>query len=143
MVKRFRMTTCRLHPADREITVIREAERREMFRFVMPGFDLDAYPKSTVGSIIPLLPKKLDSGVHGGKRYCVQCNYCDEVCPSRLYPHLIWKHVNADNIEGSFRLRPQDCVGCRICDYVCPSKIDISDGIEKAKAALYESRRAK
>lgn len=132
-----------LHPADREITVIREAVRREMFRFLMPGFDMDAYPKSTMGSLIPLLPKKLDSGVHGGGRYCVQCNYCDTVCPADIYPHLIWKNVDADNVDAAFRLRPQDCIGCRLCDYVCPSRIDISSGIGKAKAALYKARSEK
>ncbi len=129
-------------PVDREIAVIREHKRRNLFRFLTPGSDLDAYPIATLAAVAPILPKKLDSGVHGGERFCVQCNYCDAVCPIDTYPHLIWKNVTTDNIEGSFKLRPQDCIGCRLCDYVCPSRMDISGAVERAKAARRESGEA-
>jgi len=120
-------------PTDGEISVIREHAVRELFRFVMPGFTFDSYSKTTVGKFISILPKHLDSGVHGGVRPCVQCNYCDEVCPVGIYPHLIWKYVQAEDVEESFRLKSYDCIGCKLCDYVCPSKIDISATVEWAK----------
>jgi Na+-transporting NADH:ubiquinone oxidoreductase subunit A len=91
---------------------------------------------------IPLLPKLLDSNIHGGVRPCVQCNYCDEVCPVDLYPHLIWKYVKADRVEESYRFRPFDCVDCGLCNYVCPSKIELSTSVTQAKEAYRESRRS-
>lgn len=118
--------------SDREITVIREHASRDFYRFLNPGFAYDSYARVTVRNYLPLLPKRMDTNVHGGVRPCVQCNYCDEVCPVSIYPHLIWKHVNAGLIEQSFRLKPQFCIGCGLCDYVCPSKISLSDAVQNS-----------
>lgn len=119
--------------SDTTITVIREYAVRELYRFLNPGFDYDSYSRVTFRNYIPLMKKRLDSSVHGGVRPCVQCNFCDEVCPVGIYPHLIWKHVQAGLMEESFRLRPQTCVECGLCDYVCPSKISISESVKKAR----------
>ena len=129
-------------PKDDEISVIHEHAVRELFRFLRPGFASDSYSKTTVAEFIPILPKKLDTSVHGGVRPCVQCNYCDEVCPVDIYPFLIWKHVGVDAVEESFRLRPYECIECGLCDYVCPSKIDISPSVKKAKEEYRKMRRA-
>ena len=80
---------------DSEISVIKEHAKRDMFSFVMPGFSADSYARTTVAEYLPLIPKKLDTNTHGGVRPCVQCNFCDEVCPVGIYPFLIWKHVKA------------------------------------------------
>lgn len=129
-------------PTDREISVIREHAQRDLFRFMNPGFTFDSYARTTVAEYIPFSSRRVDSGVHGGVRPCVQCNYCDEVCPVDIYPQMIWKYVTAGRGEESFRLRPWDCIGCRLCDYVCPSKIDISHAVEKAKEE-YRSLRGR
>ncbi len=127
---------------DREIMVIREHAVRDFYRFLNPGFDYDSYSRVTVSRYLPLMRRRLDSNVHGGVRPCVQCNFCDEVCPAGLYPHLIWKHVAADMVEQSFRFRPEQCVGCGLCDYVCPSKIDVSAAVRSAGDAARERRNA-
>ncbi|MFC1538758.1 4Fe-4S dicluster domain-containing protein [Candidatus Latescibacterota bacterium] len=123
---------------DREISVIHEHTTRALFSFMMPGFAADSYSKTTAAEYLPLIPKKLDTSVHGGVRPCVQCNYCDEVCPVDIYPFLIWKHVEADMTEESFRLRPYDCIACGLCDYVCPSKIDIMSSVTLSKEKYRE-----
>lgn len=128
-------------PSDHEISVIHEHAVRELFRFMRPGLTADSYSKSTVAEFIPFLSKKLETNVHGGVRPCVQCNYCDEVCPVDIYPFLIWKYVNVDEVEESFRLRPYDCIECGLCDYVCPSKIDISSSVKNAKEEYRKMRR--
>ena len=129
-------------PTDNEISIIREPANRELFRFINPGFTFDSYAGTTIAEYIQVLPRQLDSAVHGGVRPCVQCNYCDEVCPVRIYPHIIWKHVAAGLVEESFRFKPYMCIGCRLCDYVCPSKIDVSHSVEKAKEAFHNLRRS-
>ena len=130
-----------IQPTDTEISVIREYAVRDLYRFLNPGFTYDSYSGTTAAGYIPLLPKQLDSNVHGGVRPCVQCNYCDEVCPVGIYPHLIWKHVVADRIDESFRFKPYDCIECGLCDYVCPSKIDIASAVVKAKEEYHTRRR--
>ncbi|MHB9029817.1 MAG: 4Fe-4S dicluster domain-containing protein [Candidatus Latescibacterota bacterium] len=128
--------------SDREIAVIREHAVRDLYRFLNPGFDYDSYSRVTVSSFLPLLKRRLDSNVHGGVRPCVQCSFCDEVCPAGLYPHLIWKHVNAGMLEESYRFRPERCIGCGLCDYVCPSKIDICAAVQTAGSSCREGRSA-
>ena len=127
---------------DTEISVIREHDIRELWRFMGPGFKYDSYPKVMAASVLPVFKKQLDSNVHGGVRPCVQCNYCDEVCPVDIYPHLIWKLVMSGGITDSFRYRPFECVGCGLCDYVCPSKISLAGTVEKAKQEYRNSRRS-
>ncbi len=131
-----------IHPRERSLTVIREAMERELYRFMRPGFRWDSYSITTAADVLPILTKTLDSGVHGGTRPCVQCNFCDDVCPVGIYPFLIWKHVVADRTAESFRLRPYDCIGCGLCDYVCPSKIEISKAVKEARDAYRSSGRS-
>jgi len=131
-----------VQPLDTAISVIREQEFRELFRFMLPGFAWDSYPKTTVAEYLPIMPKRLDTSSHGGERPCVQCNYCDEVCPVGIYPFLIWKYVTIDKTDESFRLRPYDCIGCGLCDYVCPSKIHISGAVKQATDEYRKSRRS-
>ena len=128
---------------DSEISVLREGDFRELWRFMRPGFSYDSYPNIMASDYLPIIPKALDSNLHGGVRPCVQCNYCDEVCPVDLYPHLIMKIVESrEGIEETFRLRPYDCVGCGLCDYVCPSKISLVASVQKAKDDYIHSRRS-
>ncbi len=127
---------------DTAFSVIEEHAVRELFNFVMPKFAGDSYSRVTAAEYIPLVPKRLDTNMHGGVRPCVQCNYCDEVCPVGIYPFLIWKYVAADMVEESFRLRPYDCISCGLCNYVCPSKIDIMSSVEQASAAYSEMKRS-
>ena len=130
-----------LHARENEIAVIREHAVRELWRFMMPGFTWDCYPNIAAADFIPIVDKRLDTSVHGGKRPCVQCNYCDEVCPVDIYPFLIWKHVQADKTAESYRLRPELCIGCGLCDYVCPSRIDISQSVTAVAREVFEARR--
>jgi Na+-transporting NADH:ubiquinone oxidoreductase subunit NqrA len=127
---------------DREVTVIREHAVRDFYRFLNPGLDYDSYSRVTVSNYIPFLKRRLDSNIHGGVRPCVQCNFCDEVCPVGLYPHLIWKHVTAGMLEESYRFRPERCIGCGLCDYVCPSKIDVAAAVQTAGSSCREGRTA-
>jgi len=119
--------------SDSSISVIGEKTTRELFYFLRPGFAADSYPKVTVANVVTLIPKKLNSSMQGGVRPCVQCNYCDEVCPVALYPFLIWKMVEASEVADTGRLRPYDCIECGLCDYVCPSKISLLQGVRKAR----------
>ena len=127
---------------DTEISVISEHAVRDLFAFLDPGFTSDSYCRATVSSILPLFPRKIETNVHGGVRPCVQCNFCDEVCPAGIYPFLIWKYAAIGKDEEAFRLRPDACIECGLCDYVCPSKISLLDGIRQVKQSLKTAREA-
>lgn len=125
---------------DHEVSVISDKAQRELLRFAMPGFDADSYAKTTVASLISIFAKKLETSEHGGERPCVQCNFCDEVCPVDIYPFLIWKIAKIGEIESAFGLKPYECVSCGLCDYVCPSKINIAESVKAVREAYWKSR---
>jgi Na+-translocating ferredoxin:NAD+ oxidoreductase RnfC subunit len=120
----------------REISVISDRTERKLLAFLSPGFTADNYARATVSSVLPMFPRKIETVTHGGVRPCIQCNFCDEVCPAGMYPFLIWKYMSIDKPEDTKRLRPEDCIECGLCDYVCPSKISIFDGVKRAREAL-------
>jgi Na(+)-translocating NADH:ubiquinone oxidoreductase A subunit len=123
---------------DLEFSVIADRNRRELLSFLAPRTDGDSYARITVSSVLPLLPRKLDTGLHGGVRPCIQCNYCDEVCPAGIYPFLIARHMLAGQPEQATRLAPESCIECGLCEYVCPSKLSVMDLVRQAGRALRE-----
>jgi Na+-translocating ferredoxin:NAD+ oxidoreductase subunit C len=120
----------------REISIISNRAERKLMAFLSPGFTADSYTRSTVSAILPLFPRTVETATHGGVRPCVQCNFCDEVCPMGLYPFLIWKYMNIDKPGETARLQPERCIECGLCDYVCPSKIAVVDSVRRAREAL-------
>ncbi len=76
------------------------------------------------------------SVLHGEGRPCISCNYCEEVCPAGIMPHLIHKHLYADDIEEADATRVDLCVECGLCSYVCPSKIDLMNQFVEAKKVI-------
>jgi pyruvate-ferredoxin/flavodoxin oxidoreductase len=70
---------------------------------------------------------------------CIQCNKCAMVCPhaairAKIYPqaHLEgapatfkstgYKGREADRLEYTIQVAPEDCTGCTLCVMVCPAK---------------------
>ena len=51
-------------------------------------------------------------------------------------PHLIHKHLYADDIEEADATRVDLCVECGLCSYVCPSKIDLMNQFVEAKKVI-------
>ena len=67
---------------------------------------------------------------------CLRCGQCVDHCPSGLQPVNINNAFKANDIERLEKLRPADCIECGMCTYVCPSKIEVTEGIRRAKRAL-------
>lgn len=53
---------------------------------------------------------------------CCNCGKCVKVCPSKLLPGLLSKHIQNKNFEVAFELNVHSCIECACCAYVCPSK---------------------
>lgn len=67
---------------------------------------------------------------------CLLCGSCVDHCPSGLVPVKIVQAEKAKNIEMIARFKADECVECGLCSYVCPSKLEVKDGVKKAKMAL-------
>lgn len=71
---------------------------------------------------------------------CLRCGECVDHCPSGLQPVNINKALKAKDLDLLKTLRPMDCIECGLCTYVCPSKIEVTEGVRRAKKAVALNR---
>ncbi len=120
------------------IAIPEDSKRRPLF-FFRPGSKADSYTNSFISALLPNGEKTAETNIHGEHRACVNCTYCQSVCPVGLYPQLLHKHVDKEIItERLAELKIFDCIGCNLCNYVCPSKLDVAGDISKGKSLLEE-----
>lgn len=128
-------------PVDRQFTSIialPEEKDRQFLAFVRPGARSDSYSRTFFSSLFAF-KKKCGTNVHGEERPCISCTYCDEVCPAKIIPHLIYKFIERDSIDETLiSLKIFDCIECNLCNYVCPSKIPLAKFIKEGKKRLIE-----
>ena len=131
----------------RGITVLPELETREFLGFIRPGWDRSSYSNCFLSCFRKPFKERFTTAVRGELRPCISCNFCEEVCPAGIMPHLIHKYLYADLIEEVEQARVDLCVECGLCSYVCPSKIDLTrqfieakDTIEKEKEEIRQEQ---
>jgi len=67
---------------------------------------------------------------------CLRCGTCNDHCPAGLLPVRINNAEQAKNIDLMTQLNTDLCIECGLCTYVCPSKLEVTEGVRKAKRAL-------
>jgi len=123
------------------LTFIPEIKEREFLGFVRPGWDRSSYGRSFLSTLRGKFSEHYNTTIRGEGRPCIGCNYCDEVCPARILPHVIHKYLYRDLIEEVDRAMVDLCIDCGLCSYVCPSKIDLREQFIAAKALLKQERK--
>ena len=115
------------------VNILHSPEDEEMFGFAWPGLDKTSV-SSTFLSALFKGPSRVDGTLHGELRACINCSYCERICPNGMMPNFIMKALLADEIEEALSLGLLDCCQCGLCSFTCPSKIELtkilSDGIE-------------
>ncbi|MHC4175328.1 MAG: 4Fe-4S dicluster domain-containing protein [Planctomycetota bacterium] len=120
----------------RGLTVLPEHQEREFLGFIRPGWDRNCYAECFTSSLREKFRERLTTGLRGEGRPCISCNFCEEVCPANITPHLIHKYLYRDLIEEVEEARVDLCVECGLCTVVCPSKIDLGKQIIDAKVLI-------
>jgi electron transport complex protein RnfC len=64
---------------------------------------------------------------------CLRCGRCSDHCPSGLQPVRINSAEKVKDLELLKKLSVMDCIECGLCTFICPSKIQVTEGIRKAK----------
>ncbi len=127
-------------PVDRtfsEIIAIPENKEREFLAFLSPGVNADSYTRAFLAQWLPGARKSPDSNQHGEERPCISCGYCEEVCPVKIIPHLLSKHVEREIIDEKLvNYGIYSCIECGLCNFVCPSKILLLQHIKKGQQEL-------
>jgi len=127
-------------PLDRtysQLISIPEGNRRELLVFMRPGPRRDSYSRTFISALVPWVPKYCNTNMHGERRPCITCNYCEEVCPVSIIPHLLSKYVRAgmaDETLTNFKIF--NCIECGLCSFVCPSKIPLANDIKEGQEKL-------
>ncbi|MFH1593280.1 MAG: 4Fe-4S dicluster domain-containing protein [Candidatus Omnitrophota bacterium] len=120
------------------VTVLEETKTRQPLAFLRLGARKDSYSRAFLSSCLSSPGIEYDSNTHGELRPCIQCGYCDEVCPVGIIPHLLHKQIHHGICEGAQRLGIFECIDCGLCSYVCPCKIPLADDIASGKMKLIE-----
>ena len=120
------------------VTAVREDPAEEFLPFASLGTRKDSFSRTFLAKLIPL-SKSWDTGHHGEPRACISCGFCDDVCPSRILPHLLHRYVRRNMIgETLAAYGINRCIDCNLCTYVCPSKIPVADLLREGKRRLRE-----
>lgn len=118
------------------IVALTEGNQREFMQFLRPGADRDSYSNVFLSALFGK-SRRCETNVHGEERPCISCSYCQQVCPVKLYPHLLFQHTERDKCdEKVVSYKIYDCIECNLCSYVCISKIPLSDFIREGKKVL-------
>jgi len=121
---------------------LREHEERELLSFMRPGFDRASYSRCFLSAVRGAFIENLTTALRGERRACVSCGYCEEVCPARIMPYLIHKHLYQEGYEEAERIGVDRCLRCGLCSYVCPSKIELRGQFIDAQELLEQERPA-
>ncbi len=121
------------------VIFIPDSSEDEFFGFIRPGSDKPSVSRTFLSSLSNK-PQAYNSNINGELRACINCGYCEKICPVELLPHFIMKAVVTDELEESLELGILDCSGCGLCSYTCPSKIEVSGILKNAIHEYYKDR---
>lgn len=120
-----------------QIIAIPENRQRKFLAFLRPGLRSDSYSRTFLSKLSPGVKKSCETNNHGEERPCISCNYCEEVCPVNIIPHLLAKYVQRNIVDETLmNLRIFNCIECGLCSYVCPSKIPLAKYIKEGQEKL-------
>jgi Na+-transporting NADH:ubiquinone oxidoreductase subunit A len=121
------------------VTVLPEPETGDFLMLFRPGIDKPTHSRTFL-SALRRKPLPMTTNVNGGRRACIACGYCAEVCPVDIWPQMTFKSILAEEVEEYLAHGLLDCVECGLCTYVCPSKIELAATLQAAKHAYRKER---
>jgi len=107
------------------LNILPDAPDDEMFGFLRPGLNKPTVSKTFLSCLVNK-EVQLDGTLHGEERACINCGYCEAICPVDLMPSFIMKALHGDDIEEALELGLLDCCRCGLCAFTCPSKIELT-----------------
>ena len=119
---------------DTAVTVLPEPVEADFLSLFRPGTAKPSYSRTFLYAL-RRTPLPMTANVNGGRRACIACGYCADVCPVDIWPQMTFKSILAGEVEEYLAHGLLDCVECGLCSYVCPSKIELATMLQAAKHA--------
>ncbi|MDT8379103.1 MAG: NADH-quinone reductase [Desulfotignum sp.] len=107
------------------LNILPDAPEDEMFGFLRPGLNKPTVSRTFLSCLVNR-DVQMDGTLHGEERACINCSYCENICPVDLMPSFIMKALHGDDIEEALELGLLDCCRCGLCSFACPSKIELT-----------------
>jgi Na+-transporting NADH:ubiquinone oxidoreductase subunit A len=121
------------------LNIIDAPEEEEFLGFMRPGMDKTTVSRTFL-SFLSNSPKQVDCTLHGEERACINCSYCEKICPNDLMPNFIMKALHSDEIEDALEYGLLDCCRCGLCAYTCPSKIELTKILSHGMDSYYKDK---
>lgn len=121
------------------LNIIDTPGQEEMFGFIRPGSDKTSVSRAFLSSFSKG-SKQVDCTLHGEERACINCSYCENICPNELMPNFIMKALHSDEIETALEYGLLDCCRCGLCSYTCPSKIELTKILSDGMDSYYKDK---
>jgi Na+-transporting NADH:ubiquinone oxidoreductase subunit A len=121
------------------LNIIDTPGQEELFGFIRPGSDKTSVSRAFL-SCLSNRPKQVDCTLHGEERACINCSYCENICPNELMPNFIMKALHSDEIETALEYGLLDCCRCGLCSYTCPSKIELTKILSHGMDSYYKDK---
>ncbi|WP_320043283.1 4Fe-4S dicluster domain-containing protein [uncultured Desulfobacter sp.] len=121
------------------VNIIESGPEEELFGFVRPGLNKPTVSSTFLSSLFKR-PAKMDCTLHGEARACINCSYCERICPNELMPSFIMKALHAGELEEALALGLMDCCKCGLCSFACPSKIELTQILSDAMDDYYKDK---
>lgn len=120
---------------DSGLQVIQQDQSRTLMKFARLNLGTESFSRTFL-NLNSSSGVSVSTKLHGEERACIQCGYCEDVCPVEIMPDRLFKAVLIEDIDEAESLGLHDCVECQLCSYVCPSKIEIAGLINMCKSNI-------
>ncbi|MCP3942351.1 MAG: NADH-quinone reductase [Desulfobacteraceae bacterium] len=125
---------------DNTLNIIENKEdKEELFGFIRSGINKTSVSKTFL-SCLSKNYKQVDCNIHGEERACINCSYCETICPNDLMPSFIMKALHSHEIEDALEYGLLDCCRCGLCSYTCPSKIELTNILSNGMDSYYKDK---
>jgi len=121
------------------LNIINTHTDEELFGFIRPGIDKPTVSHTFLSSLFKS-PVQVDGTLHGEIRACINCSYCENICPNDLMPNFIMKALHSDEIEDALEYGLLDCCKCGLCSYACPAKIELTQILSNGMDSHYKDK---
>lgn len=121
-----------------QISVVAEAQQRELFGWIMPGADKFSIWGVVLGAFRHAQGLALNTATHGGARAMVPIGSFERVMPLDLMPTFLLRALLMKNDEraeklGCLELDEDDLA---LCTFVCPGKAEYGPLLRQALARI-------
>ena len=73
---------------------------------------------------------------------CLRCGKCIDACPMKLMPVLMYKAIQAKELDQMKANNLMDCIECGYCAYTCPAGVPLVLGFRVGKQLLRNAAAA-